>query len=255
MAEDNYSRTEPASARRLAQARAGGDVPRSHDFSALLALAVVVAALFGWGASLFAEMQHLMAAYFSSLSQASSAHFTPEPAYSLIQQIGVLLLPFLFALFLAGLLAPILISGWVFAPQVMQFRGDRLNPFTRILRVFSASGLFNGLKSLIVLIATAIVLVWYFHAHLDALAGLPTMAFGDAVTISGSLLIKGLLLMLAVVFFAALLDVLWQWWRYLQRMAMTRAEVLAEAREAEPNPEFKARLFARQRANRKGEAA
>lgn len=255
MAEDNYSRTEPASERRLAQARAGGDVPRSHDFSALFSLAVMVSGLLGWGAYLFAEIQHLMAAYFRNLSHIPSSQFTPEPAFFLIQQIGVLVLPYLFVLFLAGLLAPMLISGWVFAPQAMRFRSERLNPFTRLLRVFSANGLFDGLKALYIWVAVAGALAWFFFAHLDALTVLVVVPPVDAVVMAGNLLIKGLLLMLVVVFFVALLDVPWQWWRYWQRMAMTRAEVLAEAREAESHPEFKARLFARQRANRKGEAA
>jgi flagellar biosynthetic protein FlhB len=65
---------------------------------------------------------------------------------------------------------------------------------------------------------------------------------------------KGLLLLLGVVFLAALLDAPWQWWRYLKGLAMTRAEVLAEAREAEGSPELKARIRARQRRAQQGAA-
>jgi flagellar biosynthetic protein FlhB len=45
---------------------------------------------------------------------------------------------------------------------------------------------------------------------------------------------------------AAALDAGWRWWRYLRRHAMTRQEVLAEAREAELPAEVQAQVRARQ---------
>lgn len=243
MAEDNYARTEPASERRLAQARAGGDVPRSSDLVSLLVLAVMAGGLTWWGASLFSQLQHLIATHFRSLAQFSAAQFNPELAFSLLHSIGLLMLPFLLALFLAGLLASMLLSGWVFAPQTMQFRGARLNPLPRMLRMFSAHGLFDGLKALLIWLVAGGVLVWFFQSHLDELAGLPVMPLGEAVALTGEILLKSLSILLLAALLAALLDAPWQWWRYLKGLAMTRAEVLAESREAEGNPEFKARLL------------
>lgn len=243
MAEDNYARTEPASERRLAQARAGGDVPRSSDLVSLLVLAVLVAGLAWWGASLFSQLQHLIAAHFRSLSQFSAMQFNPEPAFSLLHSISLLMLPFLLALFLVGLLASMLLSGWVFAPQAMQFRSERLNPLLRMLRMFSAHGLFDGSKALLIWLVAGGVLVWFFQSHLDDLAGLPVMPLGEAVALTGEMLLKSLSVLLVAAFLAALLDAPWQWWRYLKNLAMTRAEVLAESREAEGNPEFKAKLL------------
>lgn len=254
MAEDNYSRTEPASERRLAQARAGGDVPRSSDLSSLLVLAVMVAGLMWWGASLFSTLQNLLAAHFRSLSQFSVAQFSLESAFSLLQQIGLAVFPFLVALFLAGLIAPMLLSGWVFAPRAVQFQGGRLDPLSRMLRIFSPNGLFDGLKAILILLAAGAVLVWFFQAHLHDLALLPAMPLDDAAALTGGLLLKGLLLLLGAALLAALLDAPWQWWRYLKSLAMTRAEVLAEAREAEGSPELKARIRGRQRKMQQGAA-
>jgi len=163
MAEDNYARTEPASERRLAQARAGGDVPRSSDLVSLLVLAALVAGLTWWGASLFIQLQHLIATHFRSLSQFSVTQFNLESAFSLLHSISLLMLPFLLALFLVGLLASMLLSGWVFAPQAMQFRGERLNPLPRMLRIFSVHGLFDGFKALLIWLVAGGVLVWFFN--------------------------------------------------------------------------------------------
>jgi flagellar biosynthesis protein FlhB len=249
MAEDNYSRTEPASARRLAQARAGGDVPRSFDLSSLAVLAVMVAGLMWWGAHLFATLQNLLAAHFRSVTQ-----FSLESAFSLLQQIGLAAIPFLAALFLAGLLAPMLLSGWVFAPRVVQFQGGRLNPFSRLLRLFSPRGLFDSVKAIVVWLAAGAALAWLFRTHLDELARMTVLPLDEAAALAGDLLLHGLLLLLGAALLVALLDVPWQWWRYLKRLAMTRAEVLAEEREAEGSPELKARIRTRQQRMQKGAA-
>ena len=62
------------------------------------------------------------------------------------------------------------------------------------------------------------------------------------INIQGTVLLRSNLIFLLI----ALLDAPWQWWRYLKNLAMTRSEVLAEAREAEGSPELKARIRARQ---------
>lgn len=240
--ESNYSRTEPASERRLAQARAEGHVPRSAELSSLLVLAAMAGGLALWGARLFTRLQDLMAAHFRGVAQ-----FSPESAFSLMQQMALETFPFLAALFLAGLIAPMLLSGWVFAPRVIQFNGERLNPLSRLFRFFSPNGLFDGLKAVLSFLVAGTLLAWFFQAHLNDLALLSALPFAEAVALADGLLLKGLLMLLGVVFLAALLDAPWQWWRYLKGLAMTRAEVLAEAREAEGSPELKARIRARQR--------
>jgi flagellar biosynthetic protein FlhB len=252
MAEDNYSRTEPASERRLAQARAGGDVPRSADLSSLLLLAVMAGGLTWWGTHLFVTLQNIFSAHFLQVAQLSVAQFTPESALPLLQQIGLAVAPFLLALFLAGLFAPMLLSGWVFAPRAMQFQGERLNPLPRLLRIFSLNGLFDALKAVLIWLLAGAGLVWFSLAHFHELGVLPAMPLAHALALAGELLLQGMLLLSGVVLLAVLLDAPWQWWRYLKRLAMTRAEVLAEAREEEGNPELKARIRARQHGARQG---
>lgn len=240
--ESNTSRTEPASERRLAQARAEGHVPRSAELSSLLVLAAMAGGLALWGARLFTRLQDLIAAHFRGV-----AKFSPESVLSLMQQMALEAFPFLAVLFLAGLIAPMLLSGWVFAPRVIQFNGERLNPLSRLIRFFSPNGLFDGLKALLSFLVAGTLLAWFFQVHLIDLAKLSALPFAEAVALAGELLLKGLLMLLGVVFLATLLDAPWQWWRYLKGLAMTRAEVLAESREAEGSPELKARIRARQR--------
>jgi Flagellar biosynthesis pathway, component FlhB len=176
---------------------------------------------------------------------------SPDATLNLLLQGAAEIFPFLIALFIAALAAPLLLSGWVFAPLVVRFRGGRLNPVLPVSRLFSAAGLFDGFKAVVKIAALGLLLFFFYRMNLEALAGLPVLPLPQAVTAAGGMLAEGLLLLLAAVLLAALLDAPWQWWRHLRRLAMTRAEVLAEAREAEGSPELKARIRARRHAMRR----
>jgi flagellar biosynthetic protein FlhB len=247
--ESDYSRTEPPSERRLARARAEGRVPRSPEFSSLLVLGVMAVDLTIWGAHLFDRLQQLFVEHFRQVAQSF-----PDSAYGFLQQSAIEILPFLVALFLAALLAPLLLSGWVFAPGIFQFRGERLNPLIFISRMFTGIGLFDGFKGVLKIIALALLLFGFYRVNLDGVAGLSAMPLSQGVAAAGGLLIKGLLILSGAVLLAALFDAPWQWWRYLRSLAMSHAEVQAEAREAEGSPELKARIRARQNAMRQRQA-
>ncbi len=245
--ESDYSRTEPASEKRLEQARSEGRVPRSAELSSLLVLGAMAGGLAIWGAHLFDRLLELFAGHF-----AQAAQMPLKSAFILAQQ-GVLeILPFLAAVFIAALAAPLLLSGWVFAPAAFRFRGGRLNPFIFLFRLFSANGLFDGFKAALKIAALALLLFAFYRMNLDAMAGLSLMPLPQAAAAAGSLLLNGLLLLLGALLLASLLDAPWQWWRYLKGLAMTRAEVLAEAREAEGSPELKARIRGRRLGMRRG---
>ena len=240
MAEDNYARTEPASERRLAQARAGGDVPRSPDLTVFLVLVALLAGLIWWGGQLFAGLQAML-----STHMARAAQFSPDVLVELLLQAGGMLMPFLLAGFLAMLIAPLLLSGWVFSPQALHFQSKRLSPLARVKRLFSMDGLFHAGKALLVWLIVGSVLIAIFQSQLHKLALLPAMALRDALSLSFEWLVASAGWLLLAFFLAAVLDVPWRWWRYLKSHAMTRGEVLDEAREAEGHPALKARILAR----------
>src|SRR5512143_2371642 len=137
--ETDLSRTEPASPRRLQQARSAGDVPRSAE---LTAWAVLLSALgmLGWLASrLINALQALTEAAFMYAAQPLSPVFL-QAVWSALWAV----LPVLAVIFAAALVAPILLSGWVFAPQVVQADLTRADPFKPLARLFSVDSLFDG---------------------------------------------------------------------------------------------------------------
>ena len=240
--ETDLSRTEPASPRRLQQAREAGDVPRSTELTVWVVLLSVLAAL-GWLAPRL--LQGLGELVEGSLRHAGQPD---QDGVVMAQTLELLLLflPLLAVAFIAALVAPMLLSGWVFAPQFMQSDIRRLNPLAPLARLFSPEAWFDVLKFLLKLVLVAAAVWWAISSGWTVLLGLPTGGLESAAAATSAWIGRGLLAVVAVLVIVAALDGGWRWWRYLRGHAMTWQEVLAEAREAEGSPEMRARMRQRQ---------
>ena len=234
--ESDFSRTEPASARRLQEAREAGDVPRSRELAGWLVLLTALGVL-AWQAPTLATT--LQAAVTTALTHAAEP-FAPAFVEAVVAVLWAVL-PVLAALFVAALVAPMLLSGWVYAPQLTQADPARVHPFKSFTRLFSADGWFDGALAVLKLVLIGMALAWALTGGWAALDDLEQQPGGIAGWLG-----EGVLALVGALAVAAALDAGWRWWRYLQRHAMTWREVLAEAREAELPEEVQAQLRARQ---------
>ena len=239
--ETDLSRTEPASPRRLQEARSAGDVPRSAELTAWVVLLSALAVL-GWTAPrLLNALQTLTEAAFIHAAQPFSPALL-EAAQSALWAV----LPVLVVIFVAALLAPMLLSGWVYAPQVTQADLTRANPFKPLLRLFSVDAWFDGSLALLKLALLAAAVGWALTNGWTGLNGLLDGTLDESLAATAAWVGRGVLAVAAALALGAALDAGWRWWRYLRRHAMTWQEVVAEAREAEVHPEVRAQLRGRQ---------
>ncbi len=239
--ETDLSRTEPASPRRLHEARIAGDVPRSAELSAWVVLLAALGALSWLAPRLYAALQALVESAFKHASQPLSSTFIEA-----ILATVWLVVPLLTAILVASLVAPLLLSGWVYAPQAARADLARIRPFKPLARLLSADSWFDGLLALMKLALLAGALAWTLA---DGWAELQSTVVGETGVALGTVAAwvgRGLLALAAALALAVALDAGWRWWRYLRRHAMTWQEVLAEAREAEGSPEMRAQLRSRQ---------
>ena len=246
--ETDLSRTEPASPRRLQEARAAGDVPRSSELTGWIVLLAAVAAL-GW---LAPRMTQGLAAMVESSLRIAGDGSVGQLLGGPLLELLLLLLAFLAAILIAIVVAPMLLSGWTFAPSAMGADIRRLNPFRPLLRLLSAEGWFDLVRTLLKFVLVAGAVAWALATGWDSLTRFPLDHPEQAASAAYAWVGRGLMAILGVLAIVAVLDGGWRWWRYLRRHAMTWQEVLAEAREAEGSPEMRARLRERRQPMRSG---
>ncbi len=249
MAEDSdLERTEPASPRRLDQAREQGNVPRSRELSTLAVLMASVGVIAALGVFMFRGLHRVMR---DSLSFGTGDIATPAMMGRNLMEAGtdglLLFLPLALAVVVAAIAANVLVSGWVFSPKAMEFNFGKLNPIAGIARLFSMTSLAELVKAILKGGLIAGVAGWMIWHQRDAILGLAVEPLDAAMTHFGQITLFTFIAAAAAFGLIVILDVPFQLWHYHKSLRMTKEEVRQESKEMEGDPQIKARIRALQR--------
>ena len=249
MAEDSdLEKTEPASQKRLDQAREEGDVPRSRE----LATCIVLLAS---GLALWVLGQKLNSALKTNLS--SGLSFNRQAAFDtnyLLSHIGSALVDIMLAfaplaaiILIVGAFSPALMGGWVFSAKALQPKFNRLNPLQGLSNLASKNSIVELIKAMIKATLVGVVAYYVVIKDLEPILNLSQLPLHIAIDQTGQLILKGFLSIVAALVLIAALDVPYQLKHYADKLKMTREEVRQEAKESDGNPEMKAKIRQQQR--------
>jgi flagellar biosynthetic protein FlhB len=251
MADDvnENERTESPTQKRLDDARAKGQVPRSRDLSAA---AVVLAGGLGlrtlgsnFGSNMLSVMRDNLS--FTRAAALDNGWMLHQFERSALQG-ALAMAPLLALLLAAAVLAPLAIGGWTFSGQALVPDFGRLNPVTGLGRVFSIRGLIELGKALARFIVVAIVAVVLVRKQLHGFNQLELEPTGAAVAHAMSLAGTALIALGGALAAIAMVDVPLALWQFNKQMRMTRQEVRDEHKETEGSPEIKSRVRRTQQA-------
>lgn len=243
--QDGQERSEEASAKKLADARKKGQVPRSKELATMMVTLAGALMLIASGEHLAREMRQLMAGSFSSDFLLAPAQTLPSQFYSLLLTGLMAIWPLVLATLVAAVLANILLGGWTFK---LSLKLDRLDPVKGLGKLFSLRSLVELLKSIakMLFIGLAAYLLLRFMAE-DILA-LGMQEPQQSIANSAALLDWFFLIVSLPLVVIAAIDVPWQLWNYKKELRMTRQEVRDEHKESDGRPEVKAKLREMQQA-------
>jgi flagellar biosynthesis protein FlhB len=250
MAEESHlERTEPASPRRLEQAREEGNVARSPELSAFAVLLAVLSSLWFYGETLMGGIKRLTA---HGLTLDGAAVRDPAAMVGRLYDFSLDALlvcaPLLVVTVIAALAAPLAVSGWSFAPAAIAPKFSRINPMSGLGRMFSMHGLAELGKALLkatLIGGVACLVLWNAKDSMIELAGQP---FESAIGTLGHLVAVSVLTIAAVMSVIAAVDVPLQLWQYAKNLRMTREDLKREHKESEGDPHLKAAIRNQQRA-------
>lgn len=246
--ESDLERTEPASTRRLEQAREEGNVPQSRELMAFMVLAAGAGVFWVLGGWLSQRSSGLLrhglsfsrdAAFDTSLMTGSALALTAE-AFVIAGPI------FLFAV-AAAIVTPFMIGGGVISPKAFQLDFNRIDPIKGFARMFSWQSVAELVKAVLKALLIGGVLYWVVRHEQDRLFALLSQPIETALISFAQLLLYSFLALVAGLAIIAAIDVPFQLWQYHDRLKMTYEELKREARESEGDPHLKARIRSQQR--------
>lgn len=246
---DSGDKTEEPTGKRIDDARAKGNIPRSAELT-------TAAMLFG-SAIILARLAPAMGEYLvqlmsTSLYNAGANHHEPQDllfeviglGWRTLGQLSVLLGAF---------------AGVAFTASAFQARGllsfktlepsfEKLNPLNNLKRLFGMQGLADVFKSILKLVIIGSVV---YSAVDDMWRDVLGLAQGGPMGVALLFQRHGIALLrhAGIVFIGlGVADSGFQWWRWHKGLMMSKQEVKDESRNAEGDPMIKSRIRSAQRA-------
>ncbi|MFS2004285.1 flagellar biosynthesis protein FlhB [Duganella sp. CT11-25] len=249
MAEDSDAeKTEPASAKRLEQAREEGDVPRSREVATFTVLMTAGAGLWMTGDGL---IRQLNSALVSGLSLDQEQIFNADVLLSRILvdvvRVMVACLPLGIAVMIVALASPLLVGGWLFSSKAFMPKFSKLNPINGIGNMFSTNALVELLKAVGKTLVVGFVTWLVVMKYKDAVIGLAVEPLKLGTVHLINMLASSFLFIVGALGLIAAIDGPYQMWHYANKLKMTRQELIQESKESDGNPQIKAKIRQLQR--------
>ncbi len=241
--EDDSSKTEDPTPKKLDEARKKGQVPMSREINNWVMLFAGTLVVLGMGPSMMHDITVTLRTYLEG------AHdLPPMPGgmqfvviEALREILKIIALPLLFLL-AAAFIGPFIQVGPLLAPEIIKMDVSKISPFKGFSRLFSMRSILEFVKGILKLGIVSFVgflILKPFFGGLEHMVGLPIPLAMDEMKALVTRLMIGLLVVLFVI---AAMDLMYQRYEHYKKMRMTKQELKDEYRQSEGDPHVKAKL-------------
>ncbi len=240
MSEDDDKQFEP-SQKKLDDARARGEIPRSSDLSTAAAyggFALAITAGGGMILQAFGQTSMAILGQSDRLAPLILAHGV-APTAGLFAAYGTGAMPLVLVPALAVLVILFAQSAIHFAPEKLGFKFSRISPFAAAKQKFGLDGLVEFLKNTAKMAIVAVVLGVQLVADAPRVLGSLAMEPAAIMAILLQMFQNFVFLVLVIASVFGVVDYLWQRARHLKQNRMSRQEMTDEMKDSEGDPHIK----------------
>lgn len=240
---DSDDKTEQPTAKKLADARKKGQVPRSKEAGTFFVIMAGVLSIWVFSGFLGRGMRQVMQNSFSLTRDQIYAQ--DEGSRIFIHDLANIAIPILgigIIVFIMAIVGSIFIGGFNFSKEALQPKFNKLNPISGLARIVSLNSLVELIKGIFKI--TFIGAFCYFalsgrFAEVMSLSFIdPMMAIRRAITLLFQFMVIIVCAMLPIV----LIDVPYQKWHYIKQLRMSKQDIKDEYKDTEGNPQIKGKI-------------
>ncbi|MBP3488279.1 MAG: flagellar biosynthesis protein FlhB [Roseburia sp.] len=247
-------KTEPATAKKLREAREDGKVAKSKELTAafdLIVLFLVLKVFISTVGTGFLEVFYYVYSLIPDFVDINAKDVSSQAVMSFFTPINVEILkiagPFFLFGFAVTLLVNILQVGWKVSTKPMQPKLDRFNPINGFKRIISKDSVFELFKSILKIALIIYVAYTSIKDEANDIFLLYDIPLDQAIALCGDVIINTGLKISLVYLVIGIADFIYQKFRFNEEMKMTKQEVKDEYKNTEGNPEIKGRQRQRMR--------
>lgn len=236
-------RTEEPTAKKQEEARGKGQIARSKELGTL---AVLLSSAVGLivAAPYFAEgLRDIMELQFNLEREDVFDNSVIFAVWSEIGKSLVIPMSIFFSIVVVGsFVGNIIVGGYNFTWKAITPKPSKMNPLKGLKRIFGLQSVIELIKSVakfgVVVTVSYVLLAWKFPQIVTLSEGLLPYIFIDALKLVGLIFV----LMVCSLIIVVIIDVPYQLYNHNKQLKMTKQEVKDERKNAEGNPQVKAKM-------------
>ncbi len=242
-------KTEPATAKKLSDARKEGQVAKSKEVAnclGLLAFFLVLrfmigtigGRLLGSFGSVYGEISNTVVFWQGNMPVADIYRTVRSAMYTVL----MIILPMLIIGFIVAFLSDIFQVRWAPTSKPLTPKLSKINPISGFKRIFSLNSVMELLKSLLKLALIGLVAYNYAANHIGLIMTFYDKELLEVVRNTGRLVTDLGIRISALYIVIAGTDFIYQRWKFAKDMKMTKQEVKDEYKQSEGDPQIKGKI-------------
>ena len=243
--QGSEEKTEKATPKKREKAREEGQVAKSQEVSTAAMLIFGFSALAIFSGLLLGMILDLIY-YGFEMVPVMQADFNNEYLARHIAwgfgRIILIALPIFAVTATVSVIINLLQVGWKVTSKPLKPKFSKLNPIKGFKKIFGLQALVNFGKSLLKLILIGVVVYVIITSEANVIPALFDVAFSEAISYIGALLIRIGITIGVLYIFIALLDWAYTKWKHEKDLKMSKKELKDEWKQMEGHPEVKRRI-------------
>ena len=241
--EDEASKTEEPSERKISKAKEEGDIAISQDAKSFIMLTGMLFVV--W--LIVPLMGKLFYDYFGKFILVPETFPTDSRHLRLlffncfIDLMKILAIPMAIFMIL-GITASLMQTGFIYAPKKLMPDWNRLNIFAALTKFINMKKIVESIKGIIKIAAIAFVAILALKPYLAKAELLPTMDTVGILKFIHKMVVLLLFTVVIAVLIIAVADYAYQKYTHLKKLRMTKQEVKDEYKQMEGDPLVKSRI-------------
>lgn len=239
-------KTEEPTAKKLEDARKEGQVAKSKEIvnaATLLAIFAGFSMLVSYYAGSFLDIFRIVYNRIPEWTQYYDGEIPVAVILSGIREMVIrfimIILPVLLLGFIIPFISDLVQVKWAPTTKPLQPRFSKINPANGFKRIFSLNSLIELLKSLLKLAVIGIMVFIYLRSNQNRLLIILDLPMMNAVVMAGQMIVAIGIRIAAAYIAIALLDYVYQKWKFNEDNKMTKQEVKDEYKNMEGDPQIK----------------
>lgn len=242
-------KTEPATQKKLDDARKEGKVAKSKDITQafdLVVLFLLLKVFLGYVGERMLGLFPATHGRIADILESSMGKFGEKTASVIITNAIVEWLAIVWPFFLFGFVVTFLVSvyqvGWKVSMKTMEPKLSKFNPISGFKRILSKDSLFELLKSIVKVGVIIYIAYTNIKDEADALFILYEIELEQAIALVGRIILDVGLQISIVYVLVGVADFFYQRHKFNEEMKMTKQEVKDEYKNTEGDPQIKGRI-------------